>query len=236
MSLLTGRNATTNKISVINLDDDGKIKLDESNKITDIDSKLQTISNDIVIGNTQLGALNTISTNLLDVKNYVINRSLPQLRNEGHCFVITQNFNSTNQSRNMISIANGLSSAKKIYIYRIIVSADTDSGGNFSFKGNLRVGSVSGGTTITPQNLQIGGVGSSMTCKTNYSYTSSTLLITLFNRDEPSALFADFKFDEYIELPQNQTIHLEYTNTTTSNRCFYNASIFYFEVPSTEEH
>ena len=66
--VLTGRNSTTNKKSVINVDDNGKLKLDESGKLTEIKTSIDTLY------------------------NYTINNDLRFFRSQGQCYTTSFNY------------------------------------------------------------------------------------------------------------------------------------------------
>jgi hypothetical protein len=65
--MFSGRNSDTNKVSVVNVDDNGKIKIDESGKLTSIDNRLFQIYGPTFAGQINLQNIDTKMNGLIDI-------------------------------------------------------------------------------------------------------------------------------------------------------------------------
>jgi len=125
MSLITARNSVTNKVNVINIDDDGKLKIDESGIFNDTYIKLDNISNSSQSVNSKVGLLafditdnktanQAIKTDLVDRRiNLQYQRSL------GNCFIASDENRLTTDTQAFYSLFNPSGSGKTMYIYAI---------------------------------------------------------------------------------------------------------------------
>jgi len=155
MSLITARNSVTNKINVINIDDDGKLKIDESGKLTDIELNTDTTNTRIADTNTKLdtvnskltgidGLLTTIDSDTGDIRTLtgtsansltaletdLVDRriNLQYQRSLGKCFSIAlvDSTQTTGNNFYLMTLFNPSGSGKTIYIYDLNFGANID--------------------------------------------------------------------------------------------------------------
>ena len=212
--LLSGRNSTTNKKTVLNTDNEGQLKIDESRKI-----------NDILI-------------NISNLYNYTINNDLRYLRSQGKCFNTSYSYVGTAESRTMISLWNGTND-KKMYIYRITCQFDNDGNNDYATRVILYSTNTepTNGSLTTARNLQIGSNNtSSATIRQNFDYVGAnvTTFAHLLTADEPGLnLYNTFDYNEYIEvLPGNGFFSQLYCNNST-NKLRVNCNFYYIETSDT---
>jgi hypothetical protein len=209
--MLRGRNKATSKKEVIDIDDDGKIKIDESLGITNI--------------------LNKIT----DIYNHTYNSDLRTIRRQGNCYVVSYNYVGTSETLNTISIWNPVGSGKYIYIYNIGVHFDTDLGNDYASRTIVYKTSSepTGGTSATPDNMCVGSSNTSnITARINFTQVgSATVMMHLTAADEPGSINpTNFEFKEYIEILPGNGIYIRAFAGTGSSLMRYVSHIRYAET------
>jgi hypothetical protein len=143
---IVGRNDQTNKSSVLNIDDNGKLKLDESGKLTDIELNTDTTNTRLADTNTKLdsvnsnltgidGLLTTIDADTGDIRTLtgtsansltaletdLVDRriNLQYQRSLGNCYIATDERRLTADRTAFYSILNPTGSGKTMYVYGI---------------------------------------------------------------------------------------------------------------------
>jgi len=205
--MLSGRNHNNNKVEHLNIDDNGRLKIDESGKLTDINTNINTLY------------------------NYTINNDLRYLRSQGKCFTTSYNYVSTAKTLNMLSLWNPLGSGKKLYVYRIGAQFDNDGNADYATRVILYGTSVqpTGGNLQTPRNLSLGNNNtSSAEARNTFSHGANYVISNLMTADEPGLnLYNTFEYPEYIEIAEGHGIFtILYANTSTNKLRAMNT--FYF--------
>jgi len=213
MSLIQGINKTTNKQTILNIDDDGNLKIDESGKLTDINTNINTLY------------------------NYTINNDLRYLRSQGKCFSITYNYVSTATSLNMLSLWNPVGSGKKLYVYRIAAQFDNDGTADFATRVILYGTSSqpTSGNLSTPRNLSLGNnTTSTAEARNGYTNGSNYVISNLMTADEPGLnLYNTFEYPEYIEIAEGNGIFTKLFANTSTNKLRAMNTFYYIESDST---
>lgn len=245
--ILVGRNSTTNKKAVLNITDDGELKIDETNKITDIDNKLTSIETDIETTNNKLQTLqdkvDDMADNLKNFFSYNMYNDIRYLRGNlsGRAYMLSIFFYSTADTLKIASIYNP-DSNQQLYVYKIDYQIDNDNTGDVKTSLRLlRHEGHTGGTTQVAKNLKInsGNYSGNVEFKKELtSYTNESSLCYLTFGDAPGAYkdTLDLK-DDMIEISSGNGIGVDYNLTTnsTTNNCRGYLTFFFIEKSLTQK-
>lgn len=219
MSLMHGFNPTTNKTSLLNIDDDGKLRLDESAKINSIYEATQYL------------------------KNFTISNDLRYLRGQGKIFICSAKTD-MNTTDYVFSFLNPSNSSKKVFIYGL--SGEISNNNNVAFTLDIDVDIISA-HTINVNNMNIGNlkIGDANTSSaTAYIKPASvTKVATAFSKrakfsattDYESIEFSDL-FNESMELPAGYGLAFKSTITGTANAFGCSVYIKYIELDDTDNY
>lgn len=243
--LLTGRNSSTNKKSVLNIDDNGKLKLDESGKITNIETNISTTNTKLDTVNTNLtsidGLLTTIDSDTNDIKTStttstnsltaletdLVDRriNLQYQRSLGNCYMVSDETRLTAGTNAFFSILNPTASGKTMYVYSISFSigdnAGVDVGGVVLLESFAEADYTIGSAANDGKNLKIGQSDSSMEGGRNSTITTRTPLIResfSFSTATTQELF-QFTRDmskDMIEVPASYGLCFSYQDDTAT--------------------
>jgi hypothetical protein len=167
------------------------LKIDESGTLSNIETNTDT---------TNTNLLNTISA-VNNVLNYNKNNDLKYLRSQGKCFTIGSQFLDKSDNYYILSLFNNGTGNKNQYIYRIRYCFDNDNTGDTKSLLQIhKITAASGGTTMTPRNLQLGSNNTSTLDirKANPTVSKDSDYINLVYGDAPT----DSTHLQTVELPE----------------------------------
>lgn len=210
--LLAGRNKDTNKKSELNIDDNGNLKIDESGKLTEIKTSIDTLY------------------------NYTINNDLRYFRSQGKCYTTSFNYVGTAETQKMLSLWNPVGSGKILYLYRLNAQFDNDGASDYATRLILYGTSTqpTAGTLQTPINLSLGNNNlSSVEARTGYTHGGNFVITHLLTADEPGATQnVNIEYKEYIQIPEGMGIFTILYMTTSTNKMRAMNSLYYIETSS----
>jgi hypothetical protein len=222
MSLIAGRNTDNNKVSVLNVDDEGKLKI-EPTELANIQLKLD------------------------NQYEYTYKNDLRYLRSEGKCFVASQRGYKANGAQSltetqMSALYNPSGSGKKLFIYKIHATYRNE--GNLNIQNRLILASFTETMTGGPDNprtLKIGsGATSSALFRSNPGLNSSNTdkVVFLHSHDEPgnNTNIPYYTFDELIELPEGYGLQLRFEHSDDMEASKWNSAFYYIELDNTETY
>lgn len=157
----------------------------------------------------------------MSVSTNINENILRKRRSEGKSFCASQR---VFQNGEIIYLSNPSGSGKKVYIYRITV---VSMNGQCTLDFDVTDKEVSGGTSITIQNLKLSSATSSV-CNSGRVYTTASVtksnLMLIYGG---ASLGHNIDFEEYLELPQDRAI--VFTAANGANNPYTSVTIFWFE-------
>lgn len=164
---LFGRDKTTNEREVLNVDQDGRLKLYESGRIQDIYDRQLLIKQ----------RLDSVDLSLLSINAATDKLNLETERSLGNCFVAGYDSKITTDTHDFFTILNPSTSGKKMYVHSFNVNVSDHSSTNIG--GYIRVswfnesdytaGSTSG---MVEANLKVNGGSTAMQVRKNSTITT----------------------------------------------------------------
>ena len=203
---LVGINHETHKKNIIYTDDNGKIKVDESGKLTDLVNEMQTI-------NTQ------------GVKS-----NLAYLRSLGKCYVVNGSgvTGSSNNDYHMLSLYNPSGSGKTVYVYGGDFALNGSGLTSAFFQ--LQIKSITTRPTLgalkTAANLKLDGTAANAELLQNATVTGGTNIYNSRQVNSNDAGDLDYHqniilFNEMVEIPEGYGIALNGFRSASNNVYFY---------------
>ena len=212
--MFSGRNTDNNKVSVVNVDDNGRIKIDESGKITDIETQLDTINSQGVKSN------------------------LSYLRSQGKCFTVggTGVTGTASTDFYMLSLFNPAGSGKTVYVYAGDFSLNGSglTAGYFQLQIKKLTTATTGGVAKVAHNLKLGQSSATIQLIQNGSVTSTDNIYSSRQVNSNDSGDVDFHqniilFNEMVEIPEGYGLALN-GYRSASNNVYYYYNLRFVEV------
>lgn len=221
MSLISGINKTTNKQSVLNLDDNGNIKLDETGALSNIETNTDTTNTNLL---NVVNELNTINTE--GVKG-----NLAYLRSQGKCYVVngTGVTGTVANDYIMLSMWNPSGSGKTLYVYGGDMSLNGSglTSGYFQLQIKRLTTQPTGATNKTPSNLKLDvTTAPSVELKQNATISASDNIYNSRQVNSNDSGDLDYHqniilYNELVEIPPGYGLALNGLRSAANNVYFY---------------